>query len=90
MSENDTIRDAWIKLPTEDDVRAASAGRVHPYEAFLGGRVAHMARLVMAHPLIGPEMRKLSAAVLFGPGALTRAERETVAAVTAGAQRCVY
>ncbi len=90
MNNPDTLRDAWVHLPSEDDVRAASAGRVHPYEDFLGGRIAHMARLVMAHPLIGPAMRQLSAAVLFGPGSLTRAERETVAAVTAAAHQCAY
>jgi hypothetical protein len=82
--------EAWVQLPSEDDVRAAAGGRSHPYEAFLGGRVALMGRLIFAHPTIGPAIRQLSSAVLFGPGALTRAEREMVAAVTASAQRCFY
>jgi hypothetical protein len=83
-------QDAWVALPSEDDVRAASGGKTHPYEVFLGGRVAHMARLLMAHPQIGPVFRQLSATLLFGPGALSRPEREMVAAVSAAAQQCVY
>jgi hypothetical protein len=90
MTNPNAARDAWIDLPSENDVRAASGGRTHPYEVFLGGRVAHMARLLMAHPLIGPSFRQLTATVLFGPGALTRPEREMVAAVSAAAQQCVY
>jgi Carboxymuconolactone decarboxylase family len=82
--------EAWVKLPSEDDIRAMSGGKVHPYEVFLGGRIALMARLLMAHPVIGPVFRPLSAAVLFGPGKLSRTEREMVAGVTAAAQGCVY
>jgi hypothetical protein len=83
-------REAWVNLATEEDVRTLAAGKVHPYEAFLGGRIALMARLMLAHPVIGPAMRPLSAAVLFGPGHLSRTEREMVAGVTAAAQGCVY
>jgi hypothetical protein len=49
-----------------------------------------MARLISAHPRIGPVFRQLSAELLFGPGAMTRAEREMVAAVAAAAQDCFY
>lgn len=82
--------EAWVRLPAADEVRAAAQGRVHPYEAFLGGVVARMARLLAAHPRIGQAFRQLSAEILFGPGALSRAEREMVAAVTAAAQDCLY
>jgi len=88
MSTDNRI--AWIQVPSVDEVRQAAAGKVHPYEAFLDGRIAHMARLASAHPVIGPALRNLSAAVLFGPGELSRAEREMVAAVAASAQRCLY
>lgn len=87
MSEQ---RDAWVKMPSDDEVRAVAAGRKHPYETFMGGVVARMARLLSAHPRIGPLFRQLSAELLFGPGALSRAEREMVAAVAAAAQDCVY
>jgi len=82
--------EAWIALPSEDDVRAAAGGQVSPYEVFLGGVIARMARLISAHPVIGPVYRQLSRTLLFGPGALSRVEREMVAAVAASAQRCVY
>jgi Carboxymuconolactone decarboxylase family len=82
--------EAWVKLPSEEAMRSASGGRQHPYEIFMGGVVARMARLLAAHPRIGGAFRQLSAEVLFGPGALSRAEREMVAAVTAAAQDCFY
>ena len=82
--------EAWVGLPSEADVRTMAQGRTHPYEAYLGGVVARMARLLAAHPRIGPAFRQLSAEILFGPGALTRAEREMVAAVAASAQDCFY
>lgn len=85
-----TRPEAWIQLPTEDEFRARSDGKPHPYETYLGGVVARMARLISAHPRIGPAFRQLSAELLFGPGAMTRAEREMVAAVTAAAQDCFY
>ena len=82
--------EAWVRLPSESDVRALAQGRTHPYETYLGGVVARMARLLSAHPRIGPAFRQLSAELLFGPGALTRSEREMVAAVAAAAQDCFY
>lgn len=90
MSSTEDRREAWVRMPSEDEVRAAAAGRTHPYETFMGGVVARMARLLSAHPRIGPLFRQLSAELLFGPGALSRAEREMVAAVAAAAQDCVY
>jgi hypothetical protein len=82
--------EAWIRLPDPEQLRAAPGAKPHPYDAFMDGKVAHMSRLLAAHPLLGPAFRQLSAAVLFGPGALTRPEREMVAAVAAAAQDCVY
>lgn len=87
---NQNQPEAWVKLATEEDVRSAATAGPHPYEVFMGGVVSRMARLLMAHPRLGPAFRQLSAAVLFGPGALSRAEREMVAAVAAAAQDCVY
>jgi hypothetical protein len=82
--------EAWVQLPSEEAIRAAAGGQTHPYEVFLGGVIARMARLLAAHPRIGPAFRQLSSTILFGPGALSRAERELVAAVTAAAQDCFY
>lgn len=88
MSNEDRID--WVEVPSAEDLRTAAAGKVHPYVAMLDGNVAHMARLASAHPVIGPALRNLSATVMFGPGSLSRPEREMVAAVAAAAQRCFY
>ena len=69
---------------------SAAEGRkpvVRPYEY---GFVGEMSVLMNAHPLIGPALAELFMQVMFAPGALTRAEREMVAAVAAAAQDCHY
>ena len=73
-------------MPSEDDLRGfgMSGG---PYDF---GFLPAMTRLVFAHPGIGPAFGTLFAQIMFGPGALDRAEREMVAAVAAAAQDCVY
>jgi alkylhydroperoxidase/carboxymuconolactone decarboxylase family protein YurZ len=54
------------------------------------GFVGEMSVLMNAHPLIGPALGELFMQVMFAPGALTRPEREMVAAVAAAAQDCEY
>jgi hypothetical protein len=77
---------AWVKVPTEDEL-GWNAGSGGGYEfAFLPA----MGRLVMAHPRIGPAFVQLLSTVMFGPGFLSRRERELVAAVSAVAQDCFY
>ena len=49
-----------------------------------------MGRLLMAHPRIGPAFGQLFREIMFAPGALTRRERELVAAITAAGQDCYY
>jgi hypothetical protein len=49
-----------------------------------------MSRLLMAHPRIGPAFLQLFSQIMFEPGALSRQEREFVAAVTASVQNCFY
>ncbi len=83
-------RPAWVQLASEEQIRASSQGKSHPYERFMDGNVALMSRLIMAHPEIGPAFGQLSGTLLFGPGFLTRPEREMVAAVAASAQDCLY
>ena len=77
---------AWIEIPSEDELREQmpSGG---PYDF---GFLPAMARLVMAHPQIGPAFGQLFASIMFVPGALERREREMIAAVAAAAQDCFY
>lgn len=81
-------RQAWIGLPSDDEVRAAMpTGGASAYDfGFLMG----MPRLRMAHPRIGALFGPLFREIMFGPGELSRAEREMVAAVAAAAQDCHY
>ncbi len=81
-----TVPDAWVSIPSEADTRAR-LGSGHPYDF---GFVPAMARLVGAHGRIGPFFSGLFAQIMFAPGALTRREREMVAAVAAAAQDCHY
>lgn len=82
--------EAWVALPSDEEFRATLKGQSHPYQTFMGGVVPHMARLIIAHDSIGQALATLGSVVLFGPGALSRSEREMVAAVTAAAQDCAY
>jgi len=78
---------AWVELPDPARIAGAGRGEDHPYDF---GYVPAMGRLISAHPRIGPAFGAIYAAVMFGPGALSRAERELVAAVAASAQDCHY
>jgi alkylhydroperoxidase/carboxymuconolactone decarboxylase family protein YurZ len=78
----------FIKLPTDEEMREQMPpGLKSPYDfGFIGG----MSRLLAAHQRIGTAMRALFAEIMFAPGAMSRAEREMVAAVASAAQSCEY
>ena len=81
-----TVRRAfeWLQKASAGTGRKPAVG---PYDY---GFVSEMSVLMNAHPLIGPALAELSMQVMFAPGALTRPEREMVAAVAAAAQDCHY
>jgi len=79
--------EAWVELPDQSTIAEAPGRRNHPYNF---GYVAGMSRLIMAHSRIAPAFGALYASIMFVPGALSRAEREMVAAVAAAAQDCHY
>ena len=85
--KTNTSLEAWVKLPDQSTIAEASGRQNHPYNF---GYVAGMSRLIMAHPRIAPAFGALYASIMFAPGALSRAEREMVAAVAAAAQDCHY
>ena len=49
-----------------------------------------MGRLLATHERIGRAMQAAFYEIMFAPGALTRAEREMLAAVASAAQDCQY
>ena len=82
-------REAWVHIPTEEDLRAQLAQGDQP-SPFEGSFIPAMARLLAAHDQIGPLFRDLVLQIMFGPGSLSRREREMLAAVTSAAQDCHY
>ena len=81
-------RQPSITLPSEAALRAgAPPGATSPYDF---GFIGDMGRLLAAHPRIGPAMQRAFYEIMFAPGALSRAEREMVAAVASAAQDCEY
>lgn len=78
----------WLRLPTEEEYLAqVPAGWQFDYD--IGG-VPAMNRLILAHRDIAPAFSWLAHRLMKAPGALTIAERQVVAAVTAAAQDCHY
>ena len=82
-----TSEQAWVKLPEPATIRLAAERRNHPYDF---GYAAGMSRLIIAHSRIAPAFGALYASIMFAPSALSRPEREMVAAVAAAAQDCHY
>ncbi len=79
-------REAWVDLPSETELGwDAKAGGGYDF-----GFLPAMGRLVMAHPGIGPAFVQLLSTVMFGPGSLTRREREMIGGVASAAQDCFY
>ena len=79
-------KEAWVELPSAKELGwTADTEGGYDFE-FLPA----MARLVMAHPQIGAPFVQLLATVMFGPGFLSRRERELIGGVTSAAQDCFY
>ena len=85
----DHVPDAWVQMPSEEQLRKfIPKGGGHPYDF---GFLPAMTRLVMAHRRIGAAFAQLFSQIMFSPeGALSRREREMVAAVAAAGQDCRY
>ena len=89
MSGNENVQEAWLTIPTEEELRASlpPGARAGNYDF---GYLPAMGRLQATHRRIGPMFSALYREVMFGPGELDRQEREMVAAVAAAAQDCRY
>jgi alkylhydroperoxidase/carboxymuconolactone decarboxylase family protein YurZ len=85
MGATDVARSAWVELLDEEIARPLF--EAHPYNF---GFVPAMGRLLAAHERIGPFFAGLFGQIMFEPGALSRREREMIAAVAAAAQDCHY
>ena len=86
QADRDSTDDAYVQL-ADPAVVAANRPADHPYNF---GSPTGMSRLLMAHTRIGPVFLRLFSEIMFAPGALSRQEREFVAAVAASVQNCFY
>jgi alkylhydroperoxidase family enzyme len=78
---------AWVALAPAADVKM----EINDPSDHYAGTVPAMARLLAAHPSIWPLFRDLYTQIMFSDdSALSRAEREMVAATAAAAQDCFY
>ncbi len=82
--------DAWIELIPAEDVARAMAANPQARSLYDFGFVANMARLMRTHPGIARTWGAHYLAVMDEGGALTRAEKEMVAAIASAAQDCHY
>ena len=88
--EHDTeMPEAWVAIPNEVERRAQMPPGIRA-GGYDYGFLPAMGRLLSVHEEIGPAFSNLFRAVMFGPGLLSRQEREMVAAVAASAQDCRY
>lgn len=77
---------AWVSMPSEAELMDQMGD--HPYSK---GFVPAMGRLLASHPRIGPAFAALYGQIMFpSDGALSRQEREMVAAAATSAQDCFY
>lgn len=79
----------FINLPSDEQMLALKerSGMRPTYNfGFIGG----MSRLLAAHERIGRALQGAFYEMMFAPGALSRAEREMLAAVASAAQDCEY
>jgi hypothetical protein len=81
-------QNAFIHLPTPEELKSRPAGPKPSSYNF--GFPSGMGRLLAAHERIGGAMQGAFYEIMFAPGALTRAEREMLAAVASAAQDCQY
>jgi hypothetical protein len=88
--ENEYSRhEAWIPIISEESARAKlPPGAKYPYDF---GFLPAMGRLIRTHPRIGSAWLNLFREIMWTPeSALSRQEREMIAAVAAAAQDCHY
>lgn len=90
MTDTTETKDAWVELIPADELARAMAANPQSRSLYDFGFVANMARLMRTHPGIAATWGRHFLAVMDEGGALTRAEKEMVAAVSSAAQDCHY
>ncbi len=84
------VPDAWIELASPDELARRIAAAPTGRSLYDFGFVFNMSRLMRTHPRIAATWGPHFLAVMDEGGALSREEKEMVAAVAAAAQDCHY
>ena len=85
---NEQVREAWVRIPTEEELRAQSPPGTRITVDY--GFVPAMARLIATHDRIGTAFTGLSREVMHNSEFLSRQECEMIAAISSAAQDCHY
>ena len=80
---------AWIRLVNDDEATGPIARHFAAARA-RAGRVWNIVRVMSRRPNQCEASLALYREIMFGPSALTRAERELVAVVVSARNRCRY
>ena len=83
------VREAWVRIPTEEEMRAQSAPGTRTASDDYGF-VPAMARLLATHDRIGTAFTGLSREVMHNSEFLSQQECEMIAAISSAAQDCHY
>jgi hypothetical protein len=84
------VRDAWVELVPREEIARRLAAAPPGSVLYDFGFVHNMSRLMRTHPRLAATWGPHVLAVMGEDGALTRSEKELVAAVAAAAQDCHY
>jgi alkylhydroperoxidase family enzyme len=81
---------AWIEVIPESEAEGELAELYDELRSRVTGRVDHVMMIHSLHPRSMRDHEQLYRTLMYGPGGLSRAERETIGVVTSALNRCHY
>jgi alkylhydroperoxidase family enzyme len=86
----DRIRPAWIEVVPEPEADGELATLYDELRSPQTGRVDHVMAIHSLHPQSMRDHQQLYRTLMYGPGGLTRPEREMIGVVVSAVNRCHY
>jgi alkylhydroperoxidase family enzyme len=83
-------RPAWIEVIPEADARDELKELYDELRSKVTGRVDHVMMVHSLHPRSMRDHEQLYRTIMYGPGGLSRPERETIGVVVSALNRCHY
>jgi alkylhydroperoxidase family enzyme len=81
---------AWIEVIEESDARGELAQLYDELRSKVTGNVDHVMAIHSLHPQSMRDHERLYRTLMYGPGGLSRPERETIGVVVSALNRCHY